>query len=457
MCQFWGEALLQGLVAMCLGVVFAELALPAFNALVQKELVLTLNASMGIGLAVALVPLALAAGAYPAAVLSGFRPVAALRDRLKLGKGSWLGRGLVVLQFGLSVFLVAVTLAMWQQLELLQDQALGAHDEKVVVVRASQPFGREDSRWEVYKKEISRHPNVLSASGSSWYFEEGISRWGSRQKGERVLIRAARIDYEYLPTLGIRLVQGRNYSRDVPSDVRHAVVVNEALVRELGWDTGLGETLKGVSRNRTVIGVVKDYHFRTLRHPIAPLALCLDVESVSNILVRIGSGDVVSTLAVLEEKWGEVVPDQPFRFSFLDDDLARHYAGEMRWGKIVRYAAAFAVLISCLGVFGLTALAVSRRAREVGIRRVFGATVSGVLALFSREFIVLGMAGGALAWPAIHYAVGRWLEGFAYRIDVGVAPFALGSALTLVTVVVTVCAQAAKVALSSPVDALREA
>ena len=255
--------------------------------------------------------------------------------------------------------------------------------------------------------------------------------------------------------MGVSLLEGADFDPQSTGS-QSSILVNEALVRHLGWDQPVvGRMLRMEERDVTVAGVVKDFHVRSLHHTVRPAVLRFTLNEHGNVLVRIRPQNISGTLAFIKEKWLEVAPDIPFQYSFLDDEVDGQYRKEERWNRIVMYSALLAVLIACLGAYGLTALSVARRTREIGIRKVLGARGSGIVLLLSRDFVKLVVIASLIAFPVAYYASERWLQDFAYRIEPGIGTFVLGGILMLAVVLLTVSAQAIRAAWANPVDALR--
>ena len=470
-CQFGGEALLLSFASLGLGVALAEISLSLFNAVTLRNLVLdytrlsTLFAFLCLGGAVALL-----AGSYPTLMLANFHPVQVLRGRLQLGGTSRFGRALVVVQFVFSVLLVISAVVMRQQMRLLHEKDLGYNQEQVVVVSTSAlpEFAGLQGKL---KDSYLQHSKVVAVTTVRHAIMDEI--WNSakpvkRPDGGEVGVRQFFVDYDFLETLEMQLVEGRDFSAEFGADRAGAMVVNQALVEVMGWEEPVGQTVEFTDPKSarlqksdgigTVIGVVRDFHFFSLHRQVQPAALLLN-SSIGNesklVLVRIRPEGVRETLAFLNQQWRQIAPDADFRFSFLDQDIERYYREEERWERIVSYAALLAVFVACLGALGLTALAVHQRTKEIGIRKVLGATVPSVVALLSGQFIRLVGLANLIAWPVVYFAMGRWLEGFAYRIELGIELFLAGGAMTLVVVLATVSAQAVKAALTNPVEALR--
>ena len=458
MVQFMGESMLLSVVAMVAGIGLAELFLPAFNNLVGKDLALGDQAD-GAGLAFLfglVAAVGMAAGGYPAYVLSGFQPVAVWNRQRRMGASSLFGRALVVFQFALSVFLVVSTLLMVRQLEYLRTKPLGFESDYVLRIRAWDLFERDSDLLGVYRNEVMRHHSILGTTTTSHALSNRTRYLTDIEyKGEGIDVEQVNVGYDFLATMGVYLLEGADFDPQ-SSGSRASIIVNEALVRHLGWQSPVtGRMLRMNTRDVTVIGVAKDFHFRSLHHTIGPAVLRFDPNGYGNVLVRVRPENIPGTLAFLEEKWLEVAPDIPFQLSFLDDEVDGQYRKEERWNQIVMYSALLAVFIACLGAFGLTALAVARRTREIGIRKVLGARGSGIVSLLSRDFVMLAAIANLIAWPAAYYASDRWLQDFAYRIEPGIGTFVSGGILMLAVVLLTVSAQAIRAAWANPVDALR--
>ena len=422
----------------------------------------------------------LVAGSYPAAVLSGLRPVEVLTGKLRLGGDtSLLRRGLVVFQFFISIGLIAGTLIMAQQIDFLRAKNLGFDKEQVVVLRTSNAGGQglaqlvEDGHRtaELLRNDLAANTAIVDMATSSFAFGEGWAGLGyDADDGTYRTFALNIIDEDFLPTFGMEIVAGRNFSREISSDVERAFIVNEAFVAEYGWDNAIGQRLPGESfEDHEIIGVVKDFNFASLHGAVTPLVLVInprlvlrgasDVGFASSptpkIAVRIKPDDIPGTLASLEQSWKRIAPDQPYTYSFVDETLDSQYRQEERLGQIVSLASLLAIVIACLGLFGLAALAVARRTKEIGVRKVLGASASSLALLLSKDFAKLVLVAFVLAVPAAYLAMEWWLQDFAYRITPGVGTFALAGLLTLAVALLTVSYQAIKAALADPVKSLR--
>ncbi len=465
--QFWGEALVLSGTALVLGLAIAFLALPSFNMLTGQDLTLATFSMGELGLAVLflMIVVGLVAGGYPAFVLSRFRPAAVLKGSVKTRGNNLFTRSLVVVQYTISVGLIVCTLIMADQLSYLLNQDLGFEDEFVVVVNANQ-ISREQAPTvlETFRNELLPYDEVVSIARTGSAFTRGSDR-NTWTDGDGITRQAYNIgvDYDYIDLMGMDIVAGRNFTRDLPADERLGVLVNEALVREFGIEDPVGHELTNwlsfiYEESPTIVGVVKDFNFRSLHEEVQPVVMNMHPEYynyMSAILVKLRPENASETLRRIEGTWSSVLPAKPFTYSFLDDDLGQQYEAEQRWQNIVTTSALLAILIACLGLFGLATLSVTKRTKEIGVRKVLGASISSVVALVSVEFVKLVAIATVLAWPLAYFGMTRWLDDFAYRIDLGPTAFALGGLAALLIAVGTVSYHAIRAARANPVESLR--
>ena len=465
--QFWGEALLTSGVALVLGLGLAALFLPTFNQLVGTELSFRLTPSLGAGfLGVALL-VGLVAGSYPALILSRFEPVSLLRGSTQIGGRSLLVRGLVVLQFTISVGLVAGTLIMSEQLNFMRSN-LGFRTEQVVRIGDLGNTSEGKTMYRPFREEVQRHPGVgqVAASLFSFFGGGGLETPIALGDTAQVTANVLPIDSTFVETMGIGVTQGRAFSSQRATD-RQAVLVNEAFVRAMGWTAPVskqitlteGSMIGRVLGTATVIGVVENFHTRSMRHRIQPVMLTSSAifgGGVGSIYVRIRPERVGETLDALRQAWTAVAPERPFQYNFLDAVVDEAYRAEQRQRAIVRYAAGFALLVACFGLFGLAALAVARRRREVGIRKALGASVLSIIALFTKDFLRLTGVAVVLAVPLTYWGAQQWLRHFAYRTELGPWFFVAGAGLVLGVSAFTVGVQAWRAARVAPATTLRD-
>ncbi len=457
--QFLGETFLFSFIALPLSVMLAELFLPLFNSLSGKRLAVHYFDSIFLvpGLAFIILCVGFASGIFPAFFISALKPVSALRGMLKASsKGSVLRKTLIVGQFAISILFLISTFIVFSQLNYMKNRNLGLDKEHVVTI----PIYDKDvlGKLETIKNEFLQNSNVLSVSVSDFfpgkatmyqdYWYEGMS------EGEYAMIRWFVVDHDFIETFGIELIAGRNFSKRFPSDVDRAYILNESAVKEIGWESPVGKELEIMNKG-PVIGVVKDFHFRPLHQKIEPAALYVYPKLFQYISVRIRPINVSRSLDFLKAKWQALVPRQTFQYSFLDEDFDKLYRAEMRLGQIFTVVTFLAIFIACLGLFGLAAFEALQRTKEMGIRKVLGASATGIIVLLSKEFTKWVLLANIIAWPVAYFAMSRWLQNFAYRINIGPWIFIQSAVLAFIVALLTVSYQAVKVSLANPVDTLR--
>jgi putative ABC transport system permease protein len=479
--QFWTEALLISVGAALLAAVLAELMLPVFCELSHKELALDpwSNWILIPALSLLAVLSGAVAGAYPAIYQSKFPAAISLKGSSRVSGRNGLVRALVAAQFMVSIFLMIATLIMSQQMSFIAGRDLGYDRRWVVTIPVDASGERAATILDRFRGELSGRSEIISVTGYSfplgsyWLrvytgegpglcvnFGENISQSpGSHEPDTRPFYYTNFVDYDYLSTLNINLVKGRDFSREFPSDVSGSILINQAAAEAFGWEDALGRQLPFGFKEKKVIGVVDDFHFYPIHRRIEPLVLSLSgtgwLSSIGEIAVRIESQDVAGTIALLEKTWKETADNLPFSYAFLDDQVAEQYAAERRWERIVKHASAFSLMVACLGLFGVASLGMARRQKEIGIRKVVGATVSSILTLVLKEFAVLVVISSLVASPIAYLVMSRWLESFAYRADITLMGFILAGLTALIIALLTVSYQAIRAALANPVETLR--
>ncbi len=465
--QFLGESITISFIAVLFAIVFVELTLPYFSDFIEKELsaeyaynLWLIPAFIGIALLVGLI-----SGSYPAFFLSRFQPVSTLKGKLSSGSSRSLFRKLLVIfQFTISIALIIATVVIFNQLAYTKNKDLGFDKEHVVLLSLENPVVRQ--QYEPLKQELLRNPNVINASctfmapSSQRLMKAGVKAEGIADEDIPVMVLVA-ADYDYAKTLGLEIVAGRDFSEDFSTDST-AYILNQAAVKAIGWDDPIGKRFSlrhhGPTLNLEgrVIGVVKDFHVQSLHEQIEPLFISIDPEMYRTLAVRIQPGDIAGTLGALAQTWKKYAANNiPFEYSFIDEGFEELYRTEERLSQMFTAFSLLAVFIACLGLLGLAAFAAEQRTKEIGIRKVMGATIPNIIRLLSTEFVKLVLIANAIAWPVAYFGMKRWLQDFAYHIDMNFAIFLLAGILVFVIALLTVSFQAIKVAIANPVDALK--
>lgn len=465
--QYWGEAFMMCLIASILGILLARLFLPSFNMLSGKSLRFSsILIDQNIWALLAIITLTgLAAGSYPALMMARFSPVDILKRKLRIGGRSSLTRGLVVFQFVLSVGLVTAAMLLGRQVNYLLTLDVGYAKEGLLVIM-TQEVEKEASEalYRRFRNRAASSGRILGMTASNREFGLFLPGTTFDFNGNKIHFRFNRVDPDFITTMGMRLVQGRDFSPN-PSADQDAMIVNESFLRALNqvFEPGmiLGDVSRGFPYDRRVIGVIRDPHFRDVRSEMEPLMLYVGELGINRrdrftrIMVRINTESVKEGINYLETCWRDVQPEKPFSFAFQDELLERRYEREKRWSMIVRYASILSIIIACLGIYGLTAISLSRRIKEIGIRKVLGAGASHVIRLVIREFIWLIVIANAIAWPVVFLIIRRVLQNYPYRIDIHLHDFLISSFGSIFLAVVTVLYLTVKTSFANPVDSLK--
>ncbi|GAB3510334.1 ABC transporter permease [Spirosoma knui] len=466
--QFLGESMVLTFLALAIAVILVAVFLTLFNQLTNKSLsVFELFEPQIAGSFLLLALLTgLVAGSYPAFYLSLFNPAMVLKGKfINSMSAVGLRRGLVVFQFVVSVGLVLATFIIQEQMRFMREQPLGfAQDQQVAI-----PLRSSEARaaYNTLRTEILRNNQVAGAAGTQFY--PGIANFSDMvfHKPEQTVdqgqdVRINRVDYDLLPTMGFTIKQGRSFSRQFPGDTNNRLIVNEATLRKLqiAENKAVGQRLNfdwgGQTYPYEIVGVVKDFHFEGLHQTIEPYAFMLNNRPNFNyIIVHVNTANIANVLGFLEQKWKTLRPDEPFEYTFLNEDFQKNYQAEARTSRIVTTFTIISILISCLGLFGLAAFAAQQRTKEIGVRKVLGASVTNIVGLLAKDFLKLVLIAILIASPIAWYAMNKWLQGFAYKIDIPLWVFLAAGGLAILIAFVTVSFQSIKAALMNPIKSLR--
>ena len=465
--QFLAESLVITLLAVILALVLFELLYPVLNAFLENRLTIgQQNFRYLFGIVPLVVVIAgVMAGSYPAFFLSKYQPIHAITDRFSPVSGrSGFRRILVIAQFTMAVILIISTAVIFRQLDFMKNSDLGFKKENVILVNF-RPRNPDFSRkYPVLINQFQQHPQVVSVAGAYTVPGRFSKETKTIQKRtgssvESFPIHAISVGFDYIKSMGMEIVEGRNFSRDFLTDERSAMLLNQEAVKKLSLSNPLGVKFivpgSGGMREMTVIGVVKDFHVYSLRKKIEPLMLYINPDYFYNIAMRIRPEDTQSTLASLEKTWKSIFPNTSFDYDFLENSYNRLYISEEKVGQLLTLFSSLAIFVACLGLFGLASYMVEQRYKEIGIRKVLGADVSRIVFLLSKDFTKSVLIANLVAWPVAYYILYKWLQNYAYRIGIGFWMFLASGAFVLSIALITVSYQAIKAALANPVDTLR--
>jgi len=461
--QFLSESLMISLLAFVLALGLTALALPYFNSLAGKVIATGIFSdftyiALLFGLAVLI---GLLAGVYPALVLSSFKPVQVLKGRFTATrKGAILRKGLVVVQFSVSILLIIGTLVIYNQTRFMQNYDLGFTKDRLLILDTQSASGRE-----VLEQKLTGYPNILSVSrassvpGGGGDNNSALSTMSNSEGNDQTLtVDRYVIDDRYLDQLDIKLLAGRNFDRNLAQDSVSAMIVNERITQMLGFvnpEDALGASFSQWGQKGTIVGVTQNFHANSLQQDLGPLSFVYNPDQSRLLTVKVSAGTITQTLDFIEESWQSALPELPFDYYFLDEFFDRQYRAEQRFGKLFLNFSMLAIFISCLGLLGLAAYSMLQRKREIGIRKIVGASVFSIVNLVSSEFIKLVGIAFVIAAPIAWFAMHSWLEGFAYRISLSWYIFAGAGIMVIGIALLTVSIQAIRAAVANPVKSLR--
>jgi putative ABC transport system permease protein len=459
--QFAGESVLLCIIAFLLTFLLTWLLIPLFNQLSGKTIIegIFQQSSYLLILLLSSVIIGLIAGFYPALVLSSFDPIVVLKGRFASGsKGAFLRKGLVIIQFSISIALITGTLIVYRQMNYMRSQSLGFNNDHMLVMETN-----GDPAKDAFKQSLADIPAVRSTSLSSSVPGSGNPGAYSEIENKKGDMQIANldlyfVDFDYIPNLKIQMVAGRSFSKEFGTDTSQAMVINERAVKLFGYSSpqeAVGRKFRQWGREGKIIGVAKDFHFRSLQTEIKPLSMRIEPGGCHLVAANISGNNVPATIAAIENKWKSIIPNRPFTYYFLDEYFDRQYRGEMRFGNLFLYFAILAIFISCLGLLGLASYSTFQRTREIGIRKVMGASVSGIVHLLSKEFLTLLLVAFVIASPIAWWVMHNWLQDFSYRIGMSWWMFILSGTIAFVIALLTVSFQAVKAAVANPVNSLR--
>jgi len=457
--KFLAESFVLCTIALLLALITVTIVLPLFDKLANTQLTssLLLKPQILLSLIVLLLLLSFVAGFYPAIFLSRFKSADVFRNVIKAGKDSWLRKTLVTTQFALSVLLIIATIVVNKQMHYLSTKDLGFNKDQVVVLQLANT-GLEEKGKELMNA-LKQNPNILSVSSSNRVPGQTMNGYGIIPEGhsldEHIMVSEMETDANFASTYGIQLMQGRYFSSQMPTDTTNSIVINEALANMLGWKNAVGKQLEVYeARKGKVIGVMKDFNYASLREKVQPLAVIL-TNNPLYLSVKIKAGSIPSSLDYMQKTWKQFTNEYPFDYFFLDEQLNHFYSSDERLLYVLNIFAALAIFIACIGLFGLSIYTARQRTKEIGIRKVLGASVTQLTMLLSEEFILLVVIAIIIATPLAWLLTNKWLEDFAYRINISGWIFFIAGMIAILIALATVSVQSIKAAIANPVKSLR--
>jgi putative ABC transport system permease protein len=459
--QFLFEAFFFSLIALSLAMILSKLLLPHFNSISGKQLMIGSfdNLFLLICFFSIFVLVGVVSGLFPAIIISYMQPVNALKGILKSqSKISLLRKLLVVFQFTLAIVFIINTLIILNQVNFIKNKELGFNQNNLIYIPIHNKAALE--KYETIKNEFLKNANVKAVCASSFFPEKNywyVNYWREGiEPGKNPMISCINVDADFFETFDIKLLKGRTFSKHFPADKENTYILNESAVKELNWKSPIGKKFKlGYGKMGTVIGVIEDFNFRTLHHSIKPLVLYFSPHWFSYFSVKLDPRDIPETLNILKNKWRELVPDQLFEYTFLEEDLDNLYSSEARLGKIFIVVTILSIFIACLGLLGLVIFGAEQRTKEIGIRKVLGASVFRIYVLISKEFAQCILLANIIAWPIAWYVMNKWLQNFPYRAGIGIWIFFLAGLIAFVIALLILSYKTINTASANPLNALR--
>jgi ABC-type antimicrobial peptide transport system permease subunit len=458
--QFYGESILLALIGLMFAIILVLNILPGFNTFTEKDFTIKtlFQWKFIVGMLSVTLLTGIISGSYPALFLSAFKPVLVLRGNLSSGtKGALFRKVLVVAQFTLSIILIIGTMVIYNQIQFMKSKNLGYDKEHLLYIPLR---GNTRDSFDIVKQELLKEQKILNVTGTN-HPPHNIGsntsnfNWDGKDPDYSILISVNAVAHDYVETMKIDLVEGRSFSKEFTSDTASAFMVNEELVKIMGLKSAVNQRLSYGSTDGTIIGVMKNYHFQSVSEKIEPLAIFVQLESINYMVMRLPPGDIPATIDYVKSTWERIIPNYPFDYGFVDQNIDRLYQGWESLGTMLKYSTFLAILIASLGLFGLASFTAEQRTKEIGVRKVLGASVSSLVLLMSKEFTKWVLLANVIAWPISYFLMNNWLQNFAHRIIIGLDTFVLSALLALIVALLTVSYQAIKAGLANPVNSLK--
>jgi putative ABC transport system permease protein len=402
--------------------------------------------------------LGLFSGSYPALMLSSFNPISILRGSFRTSsKGVLLRKGLVVFQFMISIVMIIGTTIVYEQLQHLRNAKKGFDTEQILTINVGHPSLQ--ANIPVLKNKLEQNPAILKTARTASMPGRTFGRRGVTPEGagpdDQWIVSVLTFDDDFVDLMGMEMVEGRMFSRETPSDQQEGVIINEAMAKQLDWDEPIGKKLTFGQNPSTILGVVKDFHFASMRYQIEPLAMFFNPNGGGNLALKVSAGDMAQTMSFIQSAWDEVYPNSPIEYRFFNEEFGQQYQSDEKFGKLVFSFTWLAIFIACLGLFGLSAFTAQQRTKEIGVRKVLGASIGGIIFLLSKQFTKLILVSVILASPLAFYMMDYWLSDFAYRVDISWLWFLTSALAAIVIALLTITFQSVKAAMANPAKSLR--
>jgi len=464
MLQFFGESFLFSFVALICAIILTKLLLPEFNQLCGKELALSFNDRNFISIILFITLITgFISGSYPALFLSSLQPIQILKRKLKSGSNNLITRkGLVVFQFAISIIIIICTIVVSDQLSFIKNSNLGFNKENIICIKMTR---ESNNKYEVLKNELKKSLDILSMSrsgsiNSNEWNSTGDITWQGKEEKNTQTFWELNSDYDLASVFRVEMSRGRYFSEKFPTDQTNAFVINETAARLMGMKSPLNKEIQLGKKKGVIIGVTKDFHFSSFHNAIEPLIITIPEKSKQDLFfptlaIRIKAGTQANSVASIEKTWKEQIPNVPLNYYFYDESLNAQYNSELRIETIFTYFSFLSILLACLGLFGLVSLSAEQRTKEIGIRKVLGASIPNIASILTKDFLILVLVSNLIAWPVAYYFMNKWLQDFAYRTELSWWIFILSGGIALIIALATVSSQAIKAASANPIDSLK--
>jgi ABC-type antimicrobial peptide transport system permease subunit len=457
--QFYGESILMAFIGLLFAIILIIFLLPGFSYLANKQFNIStiFNRHFIAGMIGVTFLTGIISGSYPAIFLSSFQPIKILRSKLNSrDSNAFFRKILVVFQFSISMILIVGTLIIYNQLHFMKEKKLGYDKEHLIYLPLR---GDSNQFYNTLKQELKKSDKTVNVTGTRHYpiwigsNTSGVD-WDGKDPDYEILVSIGSVDFDYVETMKIELLEGRSFSKFYSTDTSNAFLINEVMMNIMGGQTVVNQRFN-LGREGIIVGVMKNFHYQSVENNIEPLALRVDPKSMNYMVIRLAAGNIQGGIDFVEKTWKQLIKNYPFEYSFVDQEIEDMYSNWDRVSSLLRYFAILAIVIACLGLFGLASFMAEQRTKEIGVRKVLGASTGSLVILMSKDFTKWVLLANVIAWPVSYFILDKWLENFAYRIDIGIELFVLAGFLALFIALLTVMYQSISAATANPVDSIK--